>query len=331
MPELPDRNLALELVRATEAAALAASRWMGRGDRVGADRAAVNATHLILNSVAMDGIVVIGEGEKDKASMLFNGERLGSGEAPKVDIAVDPIDGTRLLVTGRSGAISVVAISERDTMYTPSHVVYMEKIATGPQAANAIDINAPVETNLKEVAKAKGMDVQDLAVVILDRPRHEVLAEQVRRTGARIKFITDGDVLGGMMTCMPETGIDVLIGIGGSPEAVILACALKCLSGNMQCKLWPRDEQEAQAARAAGLILGKVLTLDDLVASENVFFAATGITNSELLAGVRYYGDSAITDSLVMRSKSGTVRRMQANHRLHKLMQFSPITYRQDT
>jgi fructose-1,6-bisphosphatase II len=327
MAELPDRNLALELVRVTEAAALAAGRWMGRGDRNGADQAAVNAMRLVLNSVAMDGVVVIGEGEKDQAPMLYNGEHLGSGREPQVDIAVDPIDGTRLLSLGRTGAISVVALSERNTMYNPGPILYMDKIAVGPEAKGAIDINAPVASNLHRIAQAKGMDVHDLTVIILDRPRHEALIKEVRRAGARIRLIADGDISAALMTALPETGIDVLMGVGGSPEAVVAACALKCLGGEIQCKLWPRDDEERQAAIAAGYALDKVLTTDDLVRGDNVFFAATGITDGQLLRGVRYFGGGARTYSVVMRSKSGTVRFIEATHRWDKLMRFSQIAY----
>ena len=327
MAELPDRNLALELVRVTEAAALAAGRWMGRGDRNGADQAAVNAMRLVLNSVAMDGVVVIGEGEKDQAPMLYNGEHLGSGREPQVDIAVDPIDGTRLLSLGRTGAISVVALSERNTMYNPGPILYMDKIAVGPEARGAIDINAPVASNLHRIAQAKGMDVHDLTVIILDRPRHEALIKEVRGAGARIRLIADGDISAALMTALPETGIDVLMGVGGSPEAVVAACALKCLGGEIHCRLWPRDDEERRAALAAGYDLDKVLTTDDLVRGDNVFFAATGITDGQLLRGVRYFGGGARTYSVVMRSKSGTVRFIEATHRWDKLMRFSQIAY----
>lgn len=330
MAEIPDRNLALELARVTEAAALAAGRWMGRGDRNGADQAAVNAMRVVLNTVAMNGVIVIGEGEKDQAPMLYNGERLGSSDEPQVDIAVDPVDGTRLLSLGKMGSISVVALSERGTMYSPGPIVYMDKIAVGPEAKNAIDINAPVETNLRNIAKAKKKDVNDLTVVILDRPRHETLIKQVQAAGARIRLITDGDVSGALMTAQPDTGIDVLMGVGGSPEAVVAACALKCLGGEIQCKLWPRDERERQAAIAAGYDLDQVLTSEDLVRGDNVFFSATGITDGELLRGVRYFGGGARTYTLVMRSKSGTVRFIEATHRWDKLMRFSQIAYDPD-
>lgn len=327
MDSKPDRNLAMELVRVTEAAALASARWMGRGDKNSCDQAAVDAMRLILNSVHMDGTIVIGEGEKDEAPMLYNGERLGTGEPPEVDIAVDPIDGTRLLSLGRSGSIAVVAMSERGTMYAPGKVVYMEKIAVGPDAKGAIDIHAPVHVNLKAIAAAKGKDLDDITVVVLDRPRHEQLIADIRAAGARIKLIGDGDIAGGLMCAREETGLDVLMGIGGSPEAVITAAGLKCIGGDMQCRLWPRDDEERRWALEHGRDLGKVLTIDDLVAGENVFFAATGITDGELLQGVRYTGKGARTSSLSMRSKSGTVRMVEATHRWDKLMKISQIRF----
>ncbi len=327
MSEKPDRNLALELVRATEAAALAAGRWMGRGDKIGADQAAVDAMRLSLNSIVMDGVVVIGEGEKDEAPMLYNGEALGSGDPPPVDIALDPIDGTRLTSLGLPGALSVVALSERGTMYFPGSIVYMNKIAVGPEAKGVIDINAPVKENLQKVAKAKKRDVDDLTVVILDRPRHEKLISQVRSAGARIKLIPDGDISGGLMTAIEDTGMDILMGIGGSPEAVVTACALKCIGGEIQCKLWPRNEEERQKALDEGLDLEQVLTIDDLVQGDNVFFAATGVTDGELLQGVKYFGSGAKTYSIVMRSKSGTVRLVEATHQWEKLMRFSRIKF----
>lgn len=327
--EQPDRNLALELVRTTEAAALAAGRWMGRGDRNACDRAAVEAMRVVLNAVDMDGVVVIGEGEKDEAPMLYNGERLGTGVPPQVDIAVDPIDGTRLLSLGRANSLSVVALAERGTMYNPGPIVYMNKIAVGPEARGQVDIEAPPAENLRRIARAKGKDVDDLLVVILERDRHKDLIQAVRQAGARIRLITDGDVAGALMTALPETGVDVLMGIGGTPEGVIAACALKCIGGEIQGKLWPRNEEEACLARDMGYDLDRVLTTDDLVRGENIFFAATGITDGELLDGVRYYGWGATTSSLVMRSKSGTVRRIQAQHRWDKLMQFSQIAFDQ--
>lgn len=327
MGKEPDRNLALELVRVTEAAALSAGRWMGRGDREGCDRAAVDAMRFMLSTIDMDGVVVIGEGEKDHAPMLYTGERVGNGNPPRVDVAVDPIDGTRLLSLGRSDALSVVALSERGTMFDPGPVVYMEKLVVGPQARGTVDINAPVEENLRNIARALRKDVDDLTVVILDRPRHEEMIRRIRAVGARIKLITDGDVAGAIMAASEETGVDVLMGIGGSPEGVIAACAIKCLGGEMQARLWPRDEAERERALALGYDLDRVLTTEDLVRGDNVFFAATGITDGELLQGVRYFGRGAKTHSMVMRSRSGTIRYIEATHRWDKLMQISGIPY----
>jgi fructose-1,6-bisphosphatase II len=323
----PDRNLAMDLGRVTEAAAMAAGRWMGRGNKEAADQAAVDAMRLVLNGVDMDGVIVIGEGEKDEAPMLYNGEVLGTGRPPRVDIAVDPIDGTTILSLGRSGALAVVALSERDTMYDPAHIFYMDKIAVGPECAGVIDIEAPVDVNLRKIARTKHKDIDDLTVIILDRPRHHELIREVREMGARIRLISDGDIAGALMTTIPDTGIDVLMGIGGSPEAVVSACALKCVGGDMQCKLWPRDEEEREAALEAGMDLDQVLTIDNLVRGDNVFFAATGITDGELLEGVRYYGGGARTHSLVMRSRSGTVRFVEASHRWDKLMRYSQIRF----
>src|SRR5690606_15856487 len=322
-----DRNLALELVRTTEAAALAAARWMGRGDKNAADQAAVNGMRTMLQSVHMDGVVVIGEGEKDEAPMLYIGEEVGTKEPPQADLAVDPIDGTRLLANGMPNSLSVVALADRGSMYYPPGIVYMNKIAVGPEAAFAIDIDAPVADNLQRIADAKGMRVRDLTVVVLDRPRHEQLIADIRATQARIKLITDGDVAGGLMAAMPGTGIDVLMGIGGAPEAVITAAALKCMGGAIQCKLWPRNDDERRAAEEAGLDMDQVLTADDLVRSDNVFFAATGITDGELLRGVHYTAEGATTESLVMRSRSGTVRRITATHRLSKLQDFAAVPF----
>ncbi len=327
MPEQPERNLALDLVRVTEAAALAAGRWMGRGDKIAADQAAVDAMRLVLNTIEMDGVIVIGEGEKDEAPMLYNGEHLGTGEPPAVDIAVDPVEGTSLTARGGSGALSVVALAERGSMFAPGSLVYMNKIAVGPEARGVIDIDAPPEANLKAIARAKGRDVNDLTVMILDRPRHADLIRMVRETGARIRLISDGDVSGGISTAILDTGIDVLMGVGGSPEAVITAAALKCLGGEIQCKLWPRDERERHYAADHDLDLETVLTMDDLVKSDNVFFSATGITRGELLDGVRYTGGGARTASVVMRSKSGTIRHIVATHRWDKLMRFSQIKF----
>ncbi|MDH7488535.1 MAG: class II fructose-bisphosphatase [Anaerolineae bacterium] len=327
MNTVPDRNIAMELVRVTEAAALASARWMGRGNKEASDQAAVDAMRLVLNTIQMDGVIVIGEGEKDEAPMLYNGERLGTGEPPLVDIAVDPIDGTRLLSLGRPGSLSVVALSERGTMYAPGKIVYMDKIAVGPEAKGVIDINAPVADNLRAIARAKGKDMDDLTVVVLDRPRHEKLIADIRACGARIKLITDGDISGGLMAATEGTGMDVLMGVGGSPEAVITACALKCIGGDMQCKLWPRNDEERRWALENGREPDKVLTIDDLVAGNNIFFAATGITDGELLKGVRYFGNGAKTYSLSMRSKSGTIRYIEATHRWDKLMQISQIRF----
>ena len=323
----PDRNLALELVRVTEAAALAASRWMGRGDKNGADGAAVDAMRIVLDSIEMDGIVVIGEGEKDEAPMLFNGEQVGGGSGPATDIAVDPVEGTTLTALGRGNAISVIAVSERGTMFNPGPCVYMEKIAVGPEAIGAVDINKTATENLHAVAKAKGESVRDVTAVILDRERHHPLIEEVRAAGARIRLIQDGDVIGAVSTAWPDTGADVLFGIGGTPEGVIAAAALKCMGGEIQGRLWPRNDDERQAALDAGYDLDQVLTTDVLVAGDNCFFAVTGITDGEVLKGVHYSGHSATTQSLVMRSKSGTVRLINASHRLSKLANFSSIDF----
>jgi fructose-1,6-bisphosphatase II len=313
-----ERNLALELVRVTEAAALHAARWMGRGDKEAADQAAVDAMRTALRYVDMDGIVVIGEGEKDEAPMLYIGERVGTGRPPKVDVAVDPIDGTNLTAKGLPNAITVVAVAERGSMYYAPHIVYMNKIVVGPEAKGAIDINAPVSDNLFRVARFMERNVEDLTVCILDRPRHEDLIGQVREAGARIKLISDGDVAGAIMAALPgDTGVDVLMGIGGTPEAVLAASALKCLGGEMQCRLWPRSDEECQKALDAGnRDLDRVLCLNDLVASDDVFFAATGVTGGELLRGVRYHGDFAETYSIMMRSRSGTMRRFETHHHI---------------
>jgi fructose-1,6-bisphosphatase II len=325
--ELPDRNLGMELVRVTEAAAMAGARWMGRGDKEAADGAAVDAMRAVLSGVSMDGIVVIGEGEKDEAPMLYNGESIGDGHPPLVDIAVDPIDGTTLTSLGRPNAIAVIALSERGTMFNPGPCVYMEKIATGPDAADAIDLTASVKANLKWVAKALRKDVADVTAVILDRDRHSHIIKECREAGARIRLIPDGDVAGAISTAWPESGADILFGVGGTPEGVIAACALKCLGGAMQGRLWPRNDDEKQKAIDAGYDLDQVLTLDDLVSGEDVFFAATGITDGELLRGVRFRGDGATTQSLIMRSKSGTIRKMDSTHRWKKLMRYSSINF----
>lgn len=324
-----DRNLGLELARVTEAAAMLAARWMGRGDKIAADQAAVDGMRTVLGTLEMDGVVVIGEGEKDEAPMLYVGEQVGAGgpDAPRVDIAVDPIDGTRLLSLGMPNALSVVALADRGTLFASPDVMYMEKIAVGPEAASVIDITDTVAANLTRVAAAKRREVQDLTVVILDRPRHDMLVADVRATGARIKMISDGDVAGALMTAMPDTGIDVLMGIGGAPEAVVAACALKCTGGGMQCRLWPRNDAERRVVAEKGIDIARVLTIDDLVSGNNVFFAATGITDGELLHGVRFFGGGASTDTLVMRSKSGTIRRITATHQLRKLRGFSALDY----
>ena len=325
--QAPDRNLALELARVTEAAAMAAARWMGRGDKEGADQAAVDAMRLVLNGISMDGIIVIGEGEKDEAPMLYNGERIGDGHPPQVDIAVDPIDGTTLTSLGRPNALSVIALSERGTMFDPGPCVYMEKIAAGPEAAEVINLEAPVKANLEAVAKALGKDAEDVTVVILDRDRHQDIVHECREAGSRIRLIPDGDVAGAISVAWPESGADLLLGIGGTPEGVIAACALKCLGGNLQGRLWPRNDDERQRAIDAGYDLDRVLSIDDLVAGDDVFFSATGVTDGELLRGVRFRGDGASTQSLVMRSKSGTIRRIDATHRWRKLMTYSSIKF----
>ncbi|NNN19001.1 MAG: class II fructose-bisphosphatase [Acidimicrobiaceae bacterium] len=324
-PQLPDRNLALELVRVTEVAALSAARWMGRGDKNGADNAAVEAMRAVLHSVSMDGIVVIGEGEKDKAPMLYNGEKIGDGSAPQVDIAVDPIDGTTPTAMGRGGALSVIAVSERGTMFDPGPCFYMEKLAVGPEGVGVIDLNLSPTENLLALAKVKGVSVRDLTAVILDRDRHKDLIDEVRAAGARIRLITDGDVAGAISTAWTESGSDILFGIGGTPEGIIAAAALKCMGGEIQGRLWPRNEQEKRTALDLGYDFDRVLTTNDLVSSDNCFFAATGVTDGELMRGVRFSSTGAFTQSLVMRSKSGTVRRVDAHHRLEKLQEFSVI------
>lgn len=325
--EAPDRNLALELVRVTEAAAMAAGRWVGRGDKNGADGAAVRAMRALVSTVSMNGVVVIGEGEKDEAPMLYNGERVGDGTGPECDIAVDPIDGTTLTAKGMTNAIAVLAAAERGSMFDPSAVFYMDKLVTGPEAADFVDIDAPVSVNIRRVAKAKRSAPEDVTVVILDRPRHGRLIEEVRETGARIKLISDGDVAGSILALREGTGVDLLLGVGGTPEGIISACAVKCLGGTIQGKLWPKDDEERQRAIDAGHDLDRVLTTEDLVTGENVFFVATGITDGELLRGVRYRSETATTDSIVMRSKSGTVRRIDSEHRLSKLRAYSAIDF----
>ncbi len=321
-----ERNLALELVRVTEAAALHAARWMGRGDKEAADQAAVDAMRDALQFVDMDGVVVIGEGEKDEAPMLYIGERVGTGRPPKVDVAVDPIDGTNLTARGLPNAITVVALAERGSMYYDPHIMYVQKIAVGKQAKGAIDINAPVNDNLVRIARFMERNVEDLTVVVLDRPRHEDLIAEIRAAGARIKLITDGDVAGAVMAALPgDTGVDVLMGIGGTPEAVLATCALKCLDGEIQCKLWPRSAEEREQAIAAGSRdLDRVLGMNDMVNSDDVFFAASGITDGEFLRGVRYRGDHAETSSIMMRARSGTMRQFETHHNL-RLKRGQPI------
>ena len=322
----PDRNLAMELVRVTEAAALAAGRWLGRGDKNGADGAAVDAMRVILNSVSMEGVVVIGEGEKDEAPMLFNGEEIGSG-GPACDIAVDPIDGTTLTSLGRNNAIAVIAVAERGTMFDPGPCVYMDKIAVGPQAAHVVDIDAPVKANLEAVAKALGEDVDDITAVILDRERHADIIRECREAGARIKLIQDGDVAAAISVATPESGSDILFGIGGTPEGVIAAAALKCMGGAIFGRLHARNDEERRAALDGGYDLEQVLTTDDLVSGEDVFFSATGISDGDLVKGVRYWGTGASTQSLVMRSKSGTIRKVDATHKWQKLMAYSSLKF----
>lgn len=320
MAEEITRNLGMELVRATEAAALAASRWMGLGDKNAADQAAVNAMRYVLGNVDMHGVVVIGEGEKDEAPMLYVGEHLGKGGVPEVDIAVDPIDGTRLTALGLPGAIAVVAAAPRGMLYSaPQGVFYMEKIAVGPEAVGAIDITRSTRDNIRSVAQHKGCSPADITVVILDRPRHDHIVKEIRETGARIKLIGDGDVAAAIAAASPDGRVDMLVGIGGAPEAVIAAVAIRCIGGAMQCRVYPRNERERWMMEGAGVDLSQVLTLTDLVRSDDVYFAATGITDGDLIDGVHFYSNGATTHSIIMRGKTGTVRRMEARHRLNKL------------
>ena len=325
--EAPDRNLAMDLARVTEAAALAAARWIGRGDKLAADQAAVDAMRLVLNTVPMDGLVVIGEGEKDEAPMLYNGEEIGAPGGPACDIAVDPVDGTTLTSLGRNNAISVIAVSQRGTMYDPGPCVYMEKIAVGAEARDVIDLDAPVKANLEAVAKAKGEKVRDVTAVVLDRERHGDIIRECREAGAMVRLIPDGDVMGALETAWPDSGSDILFGIGGTPEGVIGACALKALGGEIQGRLAPRNDEERRAALDGGWDVDRVLTTDDLVASDDVFFSATGVTEGDILRGVRYRGDGASTETLVMRSKTGTLRRISATHKWQKLMRYSVLEY----
>lgn len=325
--EAPDRNLAMELVRVTEAAAMAAGRWVGRGDKNGGDGAAVDAMRQLIGSVSMRGVVVIGEGEKDEAPMLYNGEEVGNGEGPWCDVAVDPIDGTTLMAKGIANSVAVLAVAERGAMFDPSAVFYMEKLAVGPEAADVIDLTAPVAENIRRVAAAKHLDVTGVTVCVLDRPRHDQLVADIRRTGARIHFLTDGDVAGAISAARPNTGVDMLYGIGGTPEGIITAAALKCMGGGMQGRLWPKDDEERARAVAAGHDLDRVLTADELVRGDNVFFCATGITDGDLLRGVQYRGGGCTTQSIVMRSKSGTVRMIDGYHRLTKLREYSAVDF----
>jgi fructose-1,6-bisphosphatase II len=313
---LPERNLALELVRVTEAAAISAAREQGRGDKEAVDQAAVDAMRQVLSRTDLDGIVVIGEGEKDEAPMLYNGEVVGNGQPPLVDVAVDPVDGTRLTAEGRGSALAVIALSERGTMYAPGDLVYMDKLAVGEDAAGTVDINAPVDFNLRQVARANGKAVKEVTAVILDRPRNAEYIQQVREAGARISLIGDGDIQGAITTAIHGNGIDIMFGIGGSPEAVTSACAMAALRGEIQCKLWPRDDSEREYAREHGLDLDQVLSTRDLVNSDNTFFAATGVTTGALLKGVRFGGIHTSTHSVIMRSESGTVRFIDADHRV---------------
>ncbi|GED97211.1 class II fructose-bisphosphatase [Gordonia crocea] len=323
--EAPDRNLAMELVRVTEAAALAAGRWAGRGDKNGGDGAAVDAMRELLSTVSMRGVVVIGEGEKDEAPMLYNGEEVGNGEGPDCDVAVDPIDGTTLMAEGRPNSIAVIAVSERGTMYDPSAVFYMDKICVGPEAKGHIDITKPVAWNINSVAKAKGIEVADTTVVVLDRPRHTDLIAEIREAGAKVRLISDGDVAGAIAAADDTSSVDLLLGVGGTPEGIITAVAMKCMGGEIQGKLWPRNEEEKAKAIAAGHDLDQVLTTDVLVRGENTFFAATGVTNGDMLRGVSYRANGATTRSLVMRSKSGTIRRIESIHRPAKLREYARI------
>ena len=323
----PTRNLALELVRVTEAAALASGRFMGRGDKEGADQAAVNAMRIVLQTVDMNGVIVIGEGEKDNAPMLYNGENVGNGSGLAFDVAVDPIDGTRPLAFGRSNSLATVAIAPRGSMFNPGPFVYMNKLAVGPEAKGAINIEKSITENLKAIAKAKHKDVEDLTTIILDRERNNEMIAEIRNSGARIRQIPDGDVAAALMTAWPDSGVDVLIGIGCTPEGVLAACALRAMGGEIQGKLYARDEDELRRGHEAGYDFDKVLTMNDLVSSEDVFFTATGITDGELLKGVRYFGNGASTDSLVVRGLTGTVRQITATHRIDKLRHLSALKY----
>jgi fructose-1,6-bisphosphatase II len=326
-PQDLDRNLAMDLVRVTEAAAMAAGRWVGRGDKEGGDGAAVDAMRRLINALPMRGVVVIGEGEKDNAPMLYNGEVVGDGTGPEVDVAVDPIDGTTLMSKGMPNALAVLAVAERGAMFDPSAVFYMEKLAVGPDCADVIDINAGATENLRRIARVKNSAVDELTVCVLDRPRHEALIREVREAGARIRIISDGDIAGAISASREQSDVDVLMGIGGTPEGIVSACALKCMGGAMQAKLWPRDAAERERALDAGHDLDRVLTTDDLVRGENIFFCATGVTSGDLLRGVRYRSGGAYTQSILMRSKSGTIRVVDSFHRLEKLRRYSAVDF----
>jgi fructose-1,6-bisphosphatase II len=326
-PEAPDRNLALELVRVTEAAAMAAGRFVGRGDKNGGDGAAVDAMRKLIGSVSMRGTVVIGEGEKDEAPMLYNGEEVGNGDGPECDVAVDPVDGTTLMAKGMPNALAVLAVAERGAMFDPSAVFYMEKLAVGPEYADVVDITATVKDNLRAIAKRKGSGIPDVTVVVLDRPRHDDLVQEIRDAGARIRFISDGDVAGAIAAARHESDVDLLLGVGGTPEGIIAASAITCMGGSFQGRLWPKDDEERRKAIAAGHDLDRVLHTSDLVRGENIFFCATGVTNGDLLRGVQYRAGGATTQSLVMRSKSGTVRLIDGFHRLKKLREYSTVDF----
>jgi fructose-1,6-bisphosphatase II len=321
-----DRNLGMELVRVTEAAALAAARWMGRGDKEAADKAAVDAMRLMISTCTMDGLVVIGEGEKDDAPMLYNGERVGTGDGPVVDVAVDPVEGTTITSRGMPGGISVIAVASRGSMFDPGPCFYMDKIATGPEAADLIDLEAPVVDNIRAVAKGKDIHVEDVTVIIMDKPRHQGMIRQIREAGARIRLITDGDVSAGIVASKAGTGVDLMLGTGGTPEGVITAAAIKAMGGNLLCRLNPQGDDERKAVLDAGYDLSRVLSLEDMVQGD-CFFAASGITGGDLLEAVRYHKDGANTHSIVMRSRTGTVRNIYADHDWRKLMKFSGIPY----
>jgi len=327
MPEIPERNLGLDLARVTETAAMAAARWQGRGDKEAADQAAVDGMRAHLGTLDIDGVVVIGEGEKDEAPMLHNGEHVGNGQGKKVDVAVDPIDGTTLTSHGMPGALSVIAVSDRGTMFAPGSMVYMDKIAVGPIGAGQVELDAPVEHNLKRLARAKSEDVNDLTVIILDRPRNQPYIDAVRAAGARIRLIRDGDVSAAIATARRNSGIDMLLGIGGSPEGVLAAAALRCMGGEMQARLWARNDADREYASESGYDLERVMSITDLVGGENVNFAATGITDGELLNGVDFHGNGAVTHSVMMRSKTGSIRYMDAYHNLKKLREFSSVDF----